>query len=289
MSSESSISDALAAAAERRNQQTSAGPSHAELLVLHEKKTKFRRLIDPGIMRPNPEPQALKSLEILMKLADNLIREPENPKFLRFKTTNSVIQEQIIKPKGTVEYAREMGFRPEVEDFQPYYTFNPARMDDLKIGHEILKDFLDLQNKKKERAAVPTMTQKQMAQATADKVKLAFMEDRRLKQERDERERELRAIRAARSPDAPPAGTARRSQNRTQRRRRHSDEGDEDVRQMPGTGRALNDDGPPEPTSALTPSQDHTDSEDEDEDVQMPGPGRSLASDSEHPPPYESH
>ncbi|THV08517.1 hypothetical protein K435DRAFT_959075 [Dendrothele bispora CBS 962.96] len=283
--------ESLAAAAERRNQQTSEGLTHAQQLALHEKKTKFRRLIDPGIMRPNPELQAMKSLETLLKLCDNLIREPDNSKYQRFKTTNNFIQENIIKPKGTVEYARELGFRPEVEDFQPYYTFNPTRMEDLKIGHAILKDFIDLQKQKKERAAIPTMTQKQVAQETAEKVKLAFMEDRRTKQERDDREKELRAIRAAQGGAAATTTPteSNQSRNRTQRRRRHSDDDEEDIRQLPGTGRVLGDDGPAEPIAGEPPSPPSQVHSSDDEDVSMPGTGRTLVdvSSTEHPPPYE--
>ncbi|KAF5369925.1 hypothetical protein D9758_001015 [Tetrapyrgos nigripes] len=301
-----SISDALAAAAERRTQSTSEGPSHAELMVQHEKRQAFRRLIDPGIMRPNAEPQAYKSLETLLKISDNLIREPENPKYQRFKTTNSIIQEQIIKPKGTVEYLRELGFKPTIEDFQPYYSFMPSRMEDLKIGNMILREAFDLQTKKKEQASVTKMTQKEMAQEAADKardfvaylvgsslrlflqVKLAFMEDRRRKQELEEREKQLREIRAARATASPPPQQTAPSTRTRQRRRSNrdeEDEEDEDVRQMPGTGRVLGATGD-EPQPA--PAEHNID--DVDEDSSMSGVESTLnIRGSERPPPYEAH
>ncbi|KAJ4498716.1 hypothetical protein C8R41DRAFT_817440 [Lentinula lateritia] len=80
----------LAEAVERRlSAQQSHGPSPAEMAAEHAKRQKFRRLIDPGILRPNPEPEAVESMKILYKLSENLIREPENPKFQRFRTTNT--------------------------------------------------------------------------------------------------------------------------------------------------------------------------------------------------------
>ena len=57
--------DALAAAAERRTRQAIPQKSAAQLAVEHDKRQKFRRLIDPGITRPNPYDQALKSLKVL--------------------------------------------------------------------------------------------------------------------------------------------------------------------------------------------------------------------------------
>ena len=56
-------STALAAAAEERARQ--AVPQRSSLLQNdHEKRQKFRRMIDPGIVRPNPKNQALQSLNV---------------------------------------------------------------------------------------------------------------------------------------------------------------------------------------------------------------------------------
>ncbi|KAE9410556.1 hypothetical protein BT96DRAFT_381432 [Gymnopus androsaceus JB14] len=188
----------LAEAVERRiSAQEPLGLTPAQMAAEHEQRQRFRRLIDPGILRPNPEAQAVESLKILFKLSENLIQEPENPKFQRFKTTNAQIQKHIISPKGTVEYLRELGFHPEVVDFQPFFVFNPKFLSDLKIGNAMLKESLDLQDEKKARAMVVKQTVQQARAEVVQKVQLAFMEDRRAKMEADERERELREARAA--------------------------------------------------------------------------------------------
>jgi hypothetical protein len=65
-STSTTISADLAAAAERRLQQRQAS-STSELQFTgpeHEQRQKFRRLIDPGILRPNAEAQALASLKV---------------------------------------------------------------------------------------------------------------------------------------------------------------------------------------------------------------------------------
>lgn len=57
-------SDALAAAAERRTRLLPPQTSAAQLAAEHEKRQAFRRLIDPGILRPNAKEQATASLKV---------------------------------------------------------------------------------------------------------------------------------------------------------------------------------------------------------------------------------
>jgi hypothetical protein len=56
--------DALAAAAERRTRELPAQKSAAQLAKEHERKQKFRRLIDPGITRPNNKEDTVSSLNV---------------------------------------------------------------------------------------------------------------------------------------------------------------------------------------------------------------------------------
>jgi len=201
-------SDALADAAERRTRQLPLQQTAGQLAAEHDKKQKFRRLVDPGIFRPNSRDQALESLKTLLTISENLLREPHNPKFQQFKPTNQVIKRTIMDPKGTLEYAIGLGFRPEVKNFQPYYTFNPRFMDDLKIGAAILQHFVQLETEREERAALAKKSEKAVAEAAAEKVKLAFMDDRKTKMQRDEIEKERRAARAASLAQAALVGEA---------------------------------------------------------------------------------
>ncbi|KAF9075770.1 hypothetical protein BDP27DRAFT_1211500, partial [Rhodocollybia butyracea] len=198
----------LAEAVQRRiSAQEPRKISPAEEAAEHARRQKFRRLIDPGILRPNPENQALESLKILYKLSDNLLREPDNPKFQRFKTTNAQIQKHVMEPKGTVEFLRELGFHPEVRHviIEPFFVFNPKRLSDLKLGSAMLKESLDIQEEKRARASVAKQTVQEARAEVLEKVQLAFIEDRKSKMEADERDRQARAARAERIGRGEPA------------------------------------------------------------------------------------
>jgi len=188
--------DVIAAAAERRINPATTSQSTSQINAEHEKRQVFRRLIDPGIVRPNPAPIALASLQTLLTIAENLLREPDNPKFQQFKTTNQTIKARLMDPKGTLEYAIALGFRAQVQNFQPLYVFNARKMSDLRIGAAILKETIDLEIEKQERAERSKKEEKSAAEAVVNKVKLAFMDDRKSKMMQDQREREKREIHA---------------------------------------------------------------------------------------------
>lgn len=38
-------------------------------------------------------------------MADNILREPDNPKYQMFKRENDTIKRRLIQPKGALEYA----------------------------------------------------------------------------------------------------------------------------------------------------------------------------------------
>lgn len=110
-------------------------------------------------------------------------------------------------------------------DFQSYYVFNPRRMADLRIGASILKEALDRETEKEERAQRSRQERKAAEAAVARdvrpflppihdmvflhwrvfdrmtyaslsrQVKLAFLDDRKAKMLRDQRERELQGAR----------------------------------------------------------------------------------------------
>jgi len=157
----------------------------------HAKRTEFRRLVDPGILRPNSKEVALRSLRTLSTIAENLLREPDNPKFRQFKPTNTVIKRDLVDPKGALEYAVAMGFRPEVIHFQPFYTFNNKHMTELHIGAAILREAIQTAEKEDDTALKLKMA-KAEEEMRIKKAKEAIMDDRKTQMLRAERERQLR-------------------------------------------------------------------------------------------------
>ncbi|KAI0265195.1 hypothetical protein BC834DRAFT_794862, partial [Gloeopeniophorella convolvens] len=162
------------------------------------KRIEFRRLIDPGILRPNSTEVALRSLRTLSTIADNLLREPENPKFRQFKPTNSIIKRDLVNPKGTLEYAVAMGFRPEVADFQPYYSFNKKHLADLEIGAAILHEMIEIESSKHGGEELKLKIAKEEEEDRIHRAKQAFLDDRKTQMLRAERERVQRAHEAQR-------------------------------------------------------------------------------------------
>ena len=47
-----------------------------------------------------------------------------------------------------------------MKNFQPFYTFDPRRVEDLRLGTTILKEFVDHEKEKAERAARSKVDQK---------------------------------------------------------------------------------------------------------------------------------
>ncbi|KAI0375646.1 hypothetical protein BV20DRAFT_959647 [Pilatotrama ljubarskyi] len=220
--------DAVAAAIERRLQaereKAAASAQSSTFDGKHEKRQEFRRMIDPGILRPNPRPLALESLQTLLKLAQNIIDHPDEPKYQRFKPTNATIKRVLVDPRGTLEYAVALGFQPQVENFQPFYIFSTRHMEDLKIGAAMIKEALDRELIKEERDQRRRAEEKAAHDAAVAKVKQAFYDDRKGRALVDERERTARAAAANRpagSPAPPPVADYRPK------------------RRMPGSGHTL--------------------------------------------------
>lgn len=63
----------------------------------------------------------------------------------------------------------------QVENFQPFYRFIPRYMDDLRIGAKILRDHLELEMEKVERAARAKANEKIDAAAAAERVKSTLL------------------------------------------------------------------------------------------------------------------
>ncbi|CAE7124474.1 unnamed protein product [Rhizoctonia solani] len=152
-------------------------------------RQKFRRLVDPGIVRDNSEADAKRAFGVLLKLADNLLSDPENPKFREFKSTNNTIKRSLIEPKGAIEFAIELGFRATIEDFQPKYVWHssPENLTALRVGRDALKDHIELATAKEERTNLSQQLAKSQKTAAVQNALLAYEDDRKRRKALDER------------------------------------------------------------------------------------------------------
>lgn len=122
---------ALADAIERRTRALPAGPTAAQMAKEQERKILFRRMIEPGITRPNNREQAMASLKVrsattlarviaanlrqtLLTIAENILNHPGETKYQQFKPTNTIIKKNLVEPKGALEYAIEVWLMAEI-------------------------------------------------------------------------------------------------------------------------------------------------------------------------------
>ncbi|KAG8987194.1 hypothetical protein FRB94_011277 [Tulasnella sp. JGI-2019a] len=160
----------------------------------HDQRQHFRRLVDPGIIRHNNEATSEASIKCLATICQNILDHPEEAKYRRFKTTNNRIKAEIVEVKGGLEYATAIGFREGVENFSPYYAWKPTNQNvtALRIGAYVLDEFHQKIIAKEELAKVRKETKQDEAQRAAQKVKLAFEDDRKAMAIKSKMERERR-------------------------------------------------------------------------------------------------
>jgi hypothetical protein len=58
---------------------------------------------------------------------------------------------------------------------QPYYTFNPKRMDDLRVGAAIIREAFDLESEKLGRAQRAREEEKAARAAATEKVRRIWL------------------------------------------------------------------------------------------------------------------
>ncbi|KAJ1308650.1 hypothetical protein OPQ81_004344 [Rhizoctonia solani] len=150
-------------------------------------RQKFRRLVDPGIVRDNSEADAKRALGV--SFWDSIRINKQNPKFREFKSTNNTIKRSLIEPKGAIEFAIELGFRATVQDFQPKYVWHssPENLTALRVGRDVLKDHIELTASKEERANLGQQLAKAERTAAVHNALLAFEDDRKRRKALDER------------------------------------------------------------------------------------------------------
>ncbi|KAF8341410.1 uncharacterized protein EI90DRAFT_3150540 [Cantharellus anzutake] len=166
-----------------------------------EEKKAFRRIIIAQIERHNDERVAIESSKVLLKLANNILQNPDEPKYHQFKVTNSTIQRNLVEPKGALEYAVAMGFRVRVRNFQQIYVFDPTpkTLQSLRNGADCLNEVLQHHNDAVDQARRAKETEKAAQARRQELVRLAYEDDRKEKKARDEMEKQRREAVAART------------------------------------------------------------------------------------------
>jgi peptide-N4-(N-acetyl-beta-glucosaminyl)asparagine amidase len=62
-------------------------------------------------LEENPEDVYLETTSVLLKLVDNVIKNPSNPKYRSIKLGNPTVSSKLIPAVGAMECLFEMGFQ----------------------------------------------------------------------------------------------------------------------------------------------------------------------------------
>lgn len=94
------------------------------------------------------KPQAVSTLSTLHTLLSNILHPPnpsQSAKFRQLRTSNKLIQREIIEPAGGApkDYLVLCGFRREVREFEEYYSWSGGQggkqLFKLRCGKKVLE------------------------------------------------------------------------------------------------------------------------------------------------------
>ncbi|CDO75593.1 hypothetical protein BN946_scf184858.g33 [Trametes cinnabarina] len=178
----------IAAAAARRVQALRTNDPARVLYTVHdsewEARQQFRKMIDRGILATSSLKSAVQSLEAVLRLAKNILTQPDVPKFRKFNVRNEHARRLIVEPKGVLELVVELGFREiqltsgcQTEDLETYYVFSGRRMNELRIGAAIIEEIFERRMCEEEEARQAKQEEEKKAHLL--KQRQLFLDDRR--------------------------------------------------------------------------------------------------------------
>jgi len=100
-------------------------------------------------------PAALQAIDVAEKIAANIIGNPSEPRYQRFRSNNPSISRKLLHCPGGPELLLAMGFRTTVADFEEHWVveMTPAQLRILSEAGEALRQYRNLITTKLEQAA----------------------------------------------------------------------------------------------------------------------------------------
>lgn len=135
------------------------------------------RAIDSKLSQQEPG-ALLAALEIADKLCGNILSNPSEPKYLRFRANNPSISKKLLGLPGGIDLLRALGFKTTVCEFEEFWIveqLGSAQLRVLSEGREVIANYLNLARTKLE-AAAREKQQKLASQNEARKMTLAEIE-----------------------------------------------------------------------------------------------------------------
>ncbi|KAI0719547.1 hypothetical protein C8T65DRAFT_635725 [Cerioporus squamosus] len=151
----------------------------------------FRRRIDHDILEANSPKVAFESLKTVLRLAHNILANPGEKKYRRFKITNDHIKSKIVEPKGVMQLIMDLGFRIKAENFESFAVYSGKTYDQLRVGSAIIEEVLLREVQKQEEEETRREREKVELEAHKQKLHDQFLDDRLSVNARLQRERHL--------------------------------------------------------------------------------------------------
>ena len=134
-------------------------PVSAADLACSEARKKVLRALDSKICEQD-EPTALAAIETALKLVSNIIDQPSEPKYRKFRANNPAISKKLLRCPGGQDLLLGLNFRTKVMEFEEFWTVDAVENSDATLlmrilaeGAEALERYRELTRIKIERNA----------------------------------------------------------------------------------------------------------------------------------------
>ena len=122
--------------------------------AVSEARKKVLRALDAKVSQQE-DSVALAAIETALKLANNIVEHPSEPKYRRFRSNNPGISRKLLHVPGGPDLLLALGFRTTVHEFEEVWVVEDEPNLSRSLGEAtiVLEHYLDLTRKKIERAA----------------------------------------------------------------------------------------------------------------------------------------
>ena len=126
----------------------------AEDIVVQEARKKVLRALDSKVTQQD-DATALAAIETCLKLVNNIVANPMEPKFRKIRANNPGFSKKVLRCPGGQDLLLGLGFRTKVMEFEEMWIVeeDPVLHRALAEAAVVLERYLGLTREKIERAA----------------------------------------------------------------------------------------------------------------------------------------
>jgi hypothetical protein len=158
----------------------------AEDIVVQEARKKVLRALDSKVTQQD-DATALAAIETCLKLVNNIVANPMEPKFRKIRANNPGFSKKVLRCPGGQDLLLGLGFRTKVMEFEEMWVVeeDPVLHRALAEGAVVLERYLSLTREKIERTA--TQRKEKLANMNEDRLRTlqAIEDDKAARRERE--------------------------------------------------------------------------------------------------------